>query len=91
MSKCTILILQTNNTNNGIYKIHNIGIGILQGRGGGWGVVVPKRYGLGNHVFDKLMGWVKNLWLSISHKIKPKLPCIGKYEECVQYTKIDHQ
>jgi hypothetical protein len=36
------------------------------------------------------MGWVKKLWLSVSYKIKSKLPCIGKYEEkyeekCVQY------
>jgi hypothetical protein len=32
------------------------------------------------------MGWVKDLWLSVSYKIKPKLPYIGKYEEkCVQY------
>jgi hypothetical protein len=43
------------------------------------------------------MGWVirfltsslvgkKNLFVSVSYKIKPKLPCIGKYEEkCIQY------
>jgi hypothetical protein len=32
------------------------------------------------------MGWVKHLQLSVSYKIKPKLPCIGKYEEkCAQY------
>jgi hypothetical protein len=37
------------------------------------------------------MGWVKKFQMVVyisykAYKIKPKLPCIGKYEEkCVQY------